>query len=61
MRISTMWKAIVASAAAGTAALGTAVQDGTLTTGEGVAVALAVLGAMGVTWYVPNREPKDSA
>ncbi|MFD4258254.1 hypothetical protein ACFWR9_11635 [Streptomyces sp. NPDC058534] len=61
MRISRYWKAAVAGAAAGTAALGTAVQNGTLTTGEGVTVVLAVLGALGLTWAVPNRKPADSA
>lgn len=58
MRISGMWKAVVAGVAAGSAALGTAVQDGIVTSGEGVAVALAVLGALGVTYYVPNK-PDD--
>lgn len=61
MRISAMWKAVVAGVAAGSASLGTAVQDGTLTAGEGVAAVLAVLGALGLTWYVPNREPKGRA
>jgi hypothetical protein len=31
------------------------VQDGALTTGEGVTIALAVLAAWGITWAVPNR------
>jgi len=61
MKVSTMWKAIVAAVAAGTGSLGAAVQDGTLTAGEGVAMVLAVLGGLGVTYVVPNREPKDSA
>ncbi|WND33937.1 hypothetical protein RI578_06365 [Streptomyces sp. BB1-1-1] len=61
MRISRYWKSVVAGAAAGTAALGTAVQDGTLTTGDGVAVVLAVLGTLGITWAVPNREPKGQS
>ncbi|MEU7400698.1 hypothetical protein [Streptomyces sp. NPDC044948] len=61
MRISSAWKAVVGAAAAGTAALGTAVQDGTLSAGEGVAVALAVLGTFGITWRVPNRKPVDPA
>lgn len=59
-----MWKAIVAGVAAGAAAAATAVQDGTVTAAEGVTIALAVLGALGVTWAVPNRTAsnrKDTA
>ncbi|MHB9862197.1 hypothetical protein [Streptomyces sp. YIM S03343] len=55
MKISKVWKAVVGGLAAGTAAAATAVQDGTLTAGEGVTIVLAVLGAYGVTWAVPNR------
>ncbi|GAB2732853.1 hypothetical protein [Streptomyces bullii] len=55
MRISSIAKAIVSGIAAGSAALVTAAQDGTITTGEGVTVALAVLGAWGITYAVPNR------
>jgi hypothetical protein len=63
MKLSKMWKAVVGGLAAGTAAAATAMQDGTLTTGEGVTVALAILGAYGVTWAVPNRQadPKHAA
>ncbi|MFG2681602.1 hypothetical protein [Streptomyces sp. NPDC048392] len=60
MRISTIAKSIVGGAAAGTAAMATAVQDGTLTAGEGVTVVLAVLASPGLTWAVPNRKPTDS-
>jgi hypothetical protein len=55
MKISTMWKAVVGGLAAGAAAAATAVQDGTVTSGEGVTIALAVLGALGITWAVPNK------
>jgi hypothetical protein len=55
MKISTMWKAVVGGLAAGAAAAVTAVQDGTVTAGEGVTIALAVLGALGITWAVPNK------
>lgn len=55
MRISTVWKAVVGGLAAGAAAAATAVQDGQVTAGEGVTIALAVLGACGVTWAVPNK------
>ena len=56
MRISSIAKAIVAGVAAGSAALATAAQDSVVTTGEGVTVALAVLGAWGITYVVPNRQ-----
>lgn len=63
MRIPHFAKAIVGGAAAGTAAAVTAVQDNVLTTGEGVTIALAVLGALGITYAVPNRQtstqPRD--
>ncbi|MCI4143067.1 hypothetical protein [Streptomyces sp. MMS20-AI2-20] len=55
MKISRIAKAIVSGIAAGSAAAVTAVQDGTVTTGEGVTIALAVLGAWGITWAVPNK------
>jgi hypothetical protein len=55
MQISTMWKAVVGGLAAGAAAAATAVQDGTVTSGEGVTIALAVLGALSITWAVPNK------
>ncbi|MFH9403244.1 hypothetical protein ACH4JS_26365 [Streptomyces sp. NPDC017638] len=55
MRISSIAKSIVAGLAAGATAAVTAVQDGVLTTGEGVTIALAVLGAWGITYVVPNR------
>jgi uncharacterized membrane protein len=55
MRISSIAKSIVAGLAAGATAAVTAVQDSILTTGEGVTIALAVLGAWGITWAVPNR------
>ncbi|AVH57896.1 MULTISPECIES: hypothetical protein [Streptomyces] len=63
MKISKMWKAVVGGLAAGSAAAATAVQDNVLTTGEEVTIALAILGAWGVTWAVPNRQavtpPRD--
>ncbi|WP_405794130.1 hypothetical protein [Streptomyces sp. NBC_01506] len=57
MRVSSFAKAIAAAVAAGTAAVATAVQDSAFTTGEGVTVALAVLGALGITYAVPNKQP----
>ena len=56
MRISSFAKSIVAGVAAGTTAAVTAVQDNVLTTGEGVTIALAVLGAWGITYAVPNKQ-----
>lgn len=55
MRVSRIAKAIVSGLAAGAAAAVTATQDGVITTGEGVTIALAVLGAWGITYAVPNR------
>jgi hypothetical protein len=55
MKISSIAKSIVAGLAAGASVAVTAVQDGTLTTGEGVTIALAILAAWGITWAVPNR------
>ena len=56
MRISSIAKSITAGVAAGATAAVTAVQDGVLDTGEGVTIVLAVLGAWGITWAVPNKQ-----
>ncbi|MEV8548307.1 hypothetical protein AB0L04_00430 [Streptomyces glaucescens] len=61
MRISSIAKSIVAGVAAGATAAVTAVQDGAVTTGEGVTIVLAVLGAWGITWAVPNRPQRPTA
>lgn len=55
MRLGTYWKAIIGGLAAGAASLATAAQDGVVTGGEGVAAVLALLGGLGLTWWVPNR------
>ncbi|MFJ6386459.1 hypothetical protein ACIQJT_02500 [Streptomyces sp. NPDC091972] len=55
LKISGIAKSIVSGAAAGATAAVTAVQDGVLDTGEGVTIVLAILGAWGITWAVPNR------
>ena len=55
MRISSIAKSIVGGLAAGAAAAVTAVQDDVVTTGEGITIALAVLAAWGITWFVPNK------
>ncbi|MCM1972345.1 hypothetical protein [Streptomyces sp. G1] len=61
MKVSTYWKAICAAVIAGAGSLGTAMEDGTLTGAEGIAAACVALGALGIVWRVPNREPKDPA
>ncbi|KUN34843.1 hypothetical protein AQJ30_27635 [Streptomyces longwoodensis] len=60
MRIPSIAKSIVSGLAAGATAAVTAVQDSVITTGEGVTIALAVLGAWGITYAVPNR-PRTEA
>lgn len=61
MKISSVAKSIVAGLAAGATAAVTAVQDGSLSTGEGVTIVLAVLGAWGITYAVPNKTPSTDA
>jgi hypothetical protein len=58
MKISPIAKSLVSGVAAGTTAAVTALQDSVLTTGEGVTIALAVLGAWGITYVVPNKKPE---
>lgn len=48
-------KSIAAAVAAGAGALVTALADDSVTSGEWVVVALAVAGALGVVYTVPNR------
>ncbi|MDX3405516.1 hypothetical protein ACN6K6_000605 [Streptomyces violaceoruber] len=60
MRIPNFAKAVVGGVSAGTAAAVTAVQDNVLTTGEGVTIVLAVLGALGITYVVPNRKQPEA-
>ncbi|MFF4347523.1 hypothetical protein [Streptomyces sp. NPDC001530] len=63
MRISKMWKAVVAGVVAGAGSVSTALADDTITAAEGWAAGLAVLAALGFTWAVPNRQaatpPRD--
>ena len=62
MKVSKYWKAIASAVAAGAASLVTALDDSTVTTQEGLTAIVAVLGALGLTWAVPNRpEPKHAA
>ncbi|WP_326786470.1 hypothetical protein [Streptomyces sp. NBC_00151] len=60
MKIARYAKSLIAGLAAGSAAAVTAVQDNVLSTGESVTIALAVLGAWGITYAVPNRQPADA-
>jgi hypothetical protein len=57
VKISHYWKAVVAALAAGAGALSTALTDDVVTAAEGWAALIAVLGALGFTWAVPNRTP----
>lgn len=52
-------KAIVSALAAGSAAAVTAMGDGVIVTGEWVTIALAVLGALGITYVVPNAAQSE--
>jgi type III secretory pathway component EscS len=61
MKIASIAKSIIAGLAAGATAAVTAVQDGTLTTGEGVTIVLAVLGAWGIVYAVPNKKTSADA
>jgi hypothetical protein len=59
MRIARMAKSLIAGIAAGSAAAVTAAQDSVVTSGETVTIVLAVLGAWGITYAVPNRQGPD--
>ncbi|MFE9432145.1 hypothetical protein [Streptomyces sp. NPDC006640] len=60
MRIASIAKSLIAGLAAAATAAVTAVQDNVLTTGEGVTIVLATLGAWGITYAVPNRPKTDA-
>lgn len=60
MKVGKYAKAITSAAAAGTAALVTAMGDNVIVPGEWVTVGLAVLGALGITYVVPNAAVSDS-
>lgn len=55
MRITRYAKAVVAALAAGAGTLSVAVTDDVVTAAEGWAALIAVLGALGFTWAVPNK------
>jgi len=51
-------KAITAAVVAGAGTLGTALADDNVTTGEWLAIGLAVLAALGITARIPNKIPQ---
>lgn len=55
VKLSSMAKALVAALAAAGGTLAAATADGSLSSGDVVTVVLAVLGALGVTYAVPNK------
>lgn len=55
MKVAKYLKAIVAAVVAGAGALSTAVQDDHISAAEGWTALIAVLGALGFTWAVPNK------
>ncbi|HEY9371032.1 hypothetical protein [Streptomyces sp.] len=59
IRVGSAAKSIVAAASAGAAALVTAMDDSVIVTGEWVTIALAVLGALGIVYAVPNAERSE--
>jgi hypothetical protein len=59
IKVGSAAKSIVAGVSAGTAALVTAMGDNVIVTGEWVTIALAVLGALGITYAVPNAEKSE--
>ncbi|MGW0682854.1 hypothetical protein ACWD2L_05765 [Streptomyces sp. NPDC002754] len=56
VKLSGMAKAIVAALAAAAGTLAAVTADGSVSTGDVVTVVLSVLGALGVTYVVPNKD-----
>lgn len=61
VKVAEYAKAVAAAATAGAASLSLALADGQVSVGEGVTIALAVLGALGIVAGVPNRAKRDDA
>ncbi|MGW6257608.1 hypothetical protein [Streptomyces sp. NPDC055085] len=57
LKVSAYAKAVAAAAAAATGTLVAVTADGALSTGDIVTVVLSVLGALGITYAVPNKTP----
>jgi len=55
MKISRVWKAVVATLATGAGGLATAMNDDTVTSAEASTILIAVVTAAVATWAVPNR------
>jgi hypothetical protein len=55
LSVGSFAKAVVAALAAGAATLSIALSDGALDVSDIVTVVLSVLGALGVTYAVPNK------
>ncbi|WP_328436861.1 hypothetical protein OHA71_06330 [Streptomyces sp. NBC_00444] len=58
MKISGFVKSILSGISAGSAAAIAAAQDNVISTGEGVTITLAVIGAWGIVYAVPNKSAK---
>jgi hypothetical protein len=61
MKLAQYRKAFVAAVVAGSSAAVSALQDGHVTAVEAVTIVLAVLGGLGITWAVPNKQPSPEA
>lgn len=59
MSIQPYLKAVVGGLVAGLTALATAMSDDTVTRTEWIGVAVAVVGALGVVYATPNRDPQQ--
>ncbi|MEV6036052.1 hypothetical protein AB0L65_33195 [Nonomuraea sp. NPDC052116] len=59
IKVGSAAKAIVSAFAAGTASLAVAMGDSVIETGEWVTIGLAVLGALGITYVVPNAAQSE--
>lgn len=57
MKVNRYLKAIVAAVIAGAGSLSAAMSDSTVTGAEWVTVLVATLGALGITYVVPNKKP----
>ncbi len=54
LKVGRYAKAVVSALAAGSAAAVTAMGDDVIVAGEWVTIGLAVLGALGITYVIPN-------
>ncbi|MEU7861219.1 hypothetical protein [Nonomuraea sp. NPDC049141] len=61
IKVGSAAKAIVSAVSAGTASLVVAMGDNVIQTGEWVTIGLAVLGALGITYVVPNARQSDQS